>query len=112
MNCMRNTLIRAHAEARAMRFAGTEADSTFTPVCEAPDEADSGWPTTRRFARTLTGVDSAFPGDVAYADPFGRFEHQLAQDKPTEPRSWTWAVRCVYLIAVFVWIGLYRGWLR
>lgn len=107
-----NVLTRSHAEWRHQRFQGTEADSTFTPVCEAPDEADSGWPTTRKFARSMHSIDSAFPNSPEYADPFARFEHHLSQDKPAESKSWKWAVRCVYLIAVFVGIGLYRGWLK
>ena len=68
-----NTLVRAYAEARAMRFAGTEADSTFTPVCEAPDEADSGWPTTRKFARSMYGTDAAWPDEPQYASPVQTF---------------------------------------
>lgn len=35
------------------------------------------WPTTRRYARTLHGIDAAFPRDPGYADPFICFEALL-----------------------------------
>ncbi len=91
---MRNVLVRSHAAANAMRFHGTEADSTQPLVLSGPltDEGDSlGW-TTRRYPRTLdeamlaarhatmhslVDADSAWPESAEYADPIQKFEHAL-----------------------------------
>jgi hypothetical protein len=105
----REQLIRAHANWRQQRFAGTEADSTAPPW---PYETEEGWPTTRRFSRTLHGVDSAWPNDPKYADPFERWEAaQIEQHAEAVALSWKWASRCVAVIAAGVAVALWRGWI-
>ena len=48
-------------------FLGAEADNDQPLVADAT-------PTTRRFARSMHGVDAAFPNDAAYADAIDRPE--------------------------------------
>ncbi len=81
----RNALICAHAAANALRFHGTEADSSVPPTLTEGDplppsltmDEDSGWPTTRKFARSMFSDSAAFPHAVEYAKPIERFERGL-----------------------------------
>ncbi len=81
----RNFLIRHHAAANLQRFHGTEADSTHSPTLTEGDTLppsleladDSGWPTTRKFARSMFSDSAAFPHAVEYAKPIERFERGL-----------------------------------
>ncbi len=116
-----NQLRRAHIEFlhkqrfETSRFGGTEADST-APIAESvpwPYEPE-GWPTTKRYARTMHGVDSAWPTSAEYADPFERFEQvELKQHEQAVALSWKWGTRALYLVAlgVAVWFAHLKGWL-
>ena len=116
--------------ARIFRFRGTEADSDHSPDprhtvfggAQQPEPigddereelagANSDWPTTRRFARSAHGVDAAWPNDADYADPFERFTAAsfAEQDRDVQELSWKWSVRCIYTIAVGVFIALLWG---
>jgi hypothetical protein len=57
-------------------------------------------PTTRRYARTLHGVDSAFPRDPEYADPIVRFERALTW---TESRWWLLFIAAGVIGALLAW---------
>jgi hypothetical protein len=100
-----NVLILADAIARHQRFHGTEADSEHPmrhpKLTEQDLDVANDWPTTRRFPRSLHSVDSAFPNDVAYADPFERFQESVVeQDAMVSDLSWKWANRCIALIGI------------
>lgn len=79
---------------RPYYFLGAEADNDQPLVA-------NGTPTTRRYARSMHGVDAAFPQDAAYADALDRPE----RGDPSAVRIvvvalavfWA-AVGCVYLV--------------
>lgn len=75
----RNLLARAHGQWRAERFAEPETSAQVYRLDThrvQPMPADV-IDTTRRYPRTLHGVDAAFRNDPGYADPFLRFEAGL-----------------------------------
>lgn len=74
----RNLLARAHGQWRAERFEPETPAQVYRLDTHRvqPMPADV-IDTTRRYPRTLHGVDAAFPNDPDYADPFLHFEAAL-----------------------------------
>lgn len=97
----RNLLTRANAAWRHARFEpepvsafhGTEADST-APLVSQP-ALDSGWPTTRRFARTMYSDSAAFRQDSQYADPIDPLLRAKVADSWTRAQRWVLVVGAV-----------------
>ncbi|HSC06784.1 MAG TPA: hypothetical protein VLD59_08155 [Steroidobacteraceae bacterium] len=77
--------------ARLYMFRGSEADNDQSPTIQlnaesgeplSDDEREelvesTGWPTTRRYARTLHGTNAAFQRDPQYAHAFKSFDKAL-----------------------------------
>lgn len=81
-------------------------DDEVHPAPETDDDRDerSDWPTTRRYARTLHGADSAFPRDPEYASAFDRFSDSfIEQDRERETlfRKWRPLLSSLALLALF-----------
>lgn len=133
----RNIEARIHAaaeEARALmypngsvidarhRFGGCEADVSIPPqyVNDDPWPVDikqpDDYPTARRYPRTLTGVDAAFPKTADYA--------RVIDDLPEMPPPWMRAIDWLDARSFTWWIGtgvagcalttaaFWAGWLK
>lgn len=115
--------------ARIYMFRGSEADNdqpmvptiivSMRPAPLSDDEHEQladgvfGWPTTRRFPRTLHAADSAFPRSPEYADPFERFHATFSeQDRQVDTLSQKWLERFGFLIgiAALAGIGVLLAW--
>ena len=111
--------------ARIFQFRGTEADSDHSPVprhavssgAQQPEPIDddereeladaTGWPTTRRFARSVHGSDAAFPASPEYADPVQRFDRALTWFDARWP-LWFAIAACIGLVLALL---KKAGWL-
>jgi hypothetical protein len=129
--------------ARILPFRGTEADSE-APMAYTGDDRrrvpsaipffiedaqpeplsddereelarqDGEWPTTRRYARTLHGVDSAFPRDPEYAEAFDRSCRASFIEQDREVRAMSETLRSVLahlaLFALLIGVGVLLAW--
>lgn len=75
---------------------------------EREELADAtGWPTTRRFARSVHGSDAAFPASPEYADPVQRFDRALTWFDARWP-LWFAIAACIGLVLALL---KKAGWL-
>lgn len=100
---MDSTLERAYERCSADRFTGRGPFDRFNPnaagAAREDTDADDGWPTARRFSRTLTGTEAAFPHDPEYAHVSEAPQHRGA--------PWVWWLYLAVAVAGFAASALF-----